>query len=125
MRVDLLVWTRRLMALVFLAGLAAIIAAVFILVRQSEGVPPMPIFTGLVAAVALVLLAGASLALVSIAGAARRGANALERLAQQGVKPAPSHPFSASPLREAEEAGQAEATVKPPRPAGKKLVAER
>lgn len=124
MRVDLLVWAGRLMALVFLAGLAAIIAAVVILVRQSEGVPPMPIFAGLIAAVALVLLAGASLALISIAAAARRSAAALERMAGQSVKPAP-RPFSASPMREAEEERGAEASAKPPRPAGKKLVAER
>lgn len=79
-----MIWIQRLVVVVFLAGLAALVVAVVLLIRQSEGVPPMPIFAGLLGAAVLILLAGASLALISIAGSARRSADALQRMARLG-----------------------------------------
>lgn len=128
MRANAMIWIQRLVAMVFLAGLAALVAAVIILVRQSEGVPPMPIYAGLLGAVALILLAGGCLALISIAGSAKRGADALQRIAGQGRS-------STASVGDAETGPQGQdrqpvsETVDdpalPPRPQGKKLVATR
>lgn len=135
MRADLMTWVQRLVAVVFLIGLAALVAAILTLVRQSEGVPPLPVYAGLVGMTALILLAGACLALISIALSARRGAEALRRLAaqQQGSGPAPaaSRVFSTTPLRELarepapEPEPAAVAQPLPARPGGRRLVAER
>lgn len=153
MRADLMVWVQRLVGLVFVIGLVALVAAVATILRQAEGVPPMPIYAGLIGAVALILLAGACLALISIAVSAKRGAEALSRLSSQGAVPtvagkrpamvqqadaaaamiSAARPFSANPIREqvkapAEPDPEPAATVtpaRPQRPAGRTLVAER
>ncbi len=80
MRGDVIQWMGRLVAAVFGLGVLALLGAVVVLVRQAEGVPPWPILLGLVGLVALILLAGACLALISIAVSARRGVDALQRL---------------------------------------------
>lgn len=145
MRADLMVWVQRLVGLVFVTGLVALVAVVVMLVRQAEGVPPMPIFMGLLGTVALILLAGACMGLISLAISARRGADALGRIAAPGhAAPAvaapvsaaqPQRPFSAAPLQQAqpetaepEDQPQVSGPVAPPRPArpaGRRLVAER
>lgn len=123
MRVDLMTWVQRCVAGVFLVGSTALVAGVVSLVRQSEGVPPLPVYAGLVGLSALILLAGGCLALISIAISARRGAEALHRMAAQGgsAGSGASRVFSASPLREVAN----EAPARPARPSGRSLVAER
>lgn len=132
MRTDLMGWIQRLVGVVFVVGLVALFAAVFMLVRQAEGVPPLPIYAGLIAAVALILVAGACLALISIAASARRGANALQSLAERGGAgvpvAGPARPFTPSPLRDATHEPEPETIATPQRPArpeGKRLVAKR
>lgn len=134
MRADLMGWVQRLVAMVFVIGLVALVAAVVMLVRQAEGVPPLPIYAGLVGAVALILLAGACLALMSIAASARRGANALQQMANRDglaatvAGPTPARPFTPSPMREAPTEAEPEAIAapqRPSRPEGKRLVATR
>ena len=140
MRADLMVWVQRLVGLVFATGLVALVAVVALLVRQSEGVPPMPIFMGLLGTAALILLAGACMGLISLAISARRGVDALTRLAAQGsagpvVTTGAQRPFSATPLQEVqtriedpEEQPDVTGPVapqRPSRPAGRRLVAER
>lgn len=133
MRTDLMGWIQRLVGTVFVIGLVALSAAVFMLVRQAEGVPPLPIYAGLIAAVALILVAGACLALISIAASARRGANALQVLADRGgagiSTAGPVRPFTPSPMiQEAPQEPEPEpvsAPQRPARPEGKKLVAKR
>ncbi len=142
MRADLMVWTQRLVAAVFLVGVFGLGATVVTLVRQAEGVPPLPVYVGLLGLVALLLLAGACMALISIAISARRGTEALRRLASQTVGAAPvagpvtgpvsggARPFSASPLREVAQQPEPDqdpvaAPARPARPSGRKLVAER
>lgn len=131
MRADLMVWTQRLVAVVFLVGLVALIAAVVRLATQSDVVPPLPIFAGVLGLVALLLLSGACMAMISIAISARRGADALHRLAAQGGSAAPAlggaRPFSASKLREVAKPAEdaAAAPARPARPSGRSLVAER
>ena len=145
MRADLMVWTQRLVAAVFLVGLVALIAAVVRLATQSDVVPPLPIYAAVLGLVTLLLLAGACMALISIAMSARKGAEALRRLAAQGASvarlPATPVPFSSTRLRQVAQA-QPEpapaghptsqpaaeppaAPARPPRPAGRNLVAER
>lgn len=97
-----MIWMQRLVALAFIAGLAALAVGVFAIVWEAEGIPPMPIFAGLIAALMLTLLAGACLALMSIAVSARRAAVALEQSAAQARRDAPEAP-----------------------PVGRRLVAER
>jgi hypothetical protein len=80
MRGDVMQWIGRLVAIVFGLGVLAVLGAVVTLVRQAEGVPPIPIFLGLLGLAVLILLAGACLALISIASSARHGAEALQRL---------------------------------------------
>lgn len=133
MRADMMTWVQRAVATVFLVGLAALVAAVVTLVGQAEGVPPLPVYTGLLGVVALILMAGACLALISLAISARRGVEALRRIAAQGgiaaPPPAPSRPFSSSPLPAAANQARAETAVaapeRPQRPSGRILVAER
>lgn len=134
MRADLMGWVQRLVGVVFVIGLVALVTAVVTLVRQAEGVPPLPIYAGLVGAVALILLAGACLALMSIAASARRGANALKQMASRDGLAAPvagptsARPFTPSPMREAPEEPEPEtisAPQRPTRPEGKRLVATR
>ena len=137
MRDDVMVWIGRLVMAVFVLGLLALVAAVVALVQRAEGVPPLPIFGGLFGAVVLILLAGACLALMSLAVSARRGVRALEALAA-GTKPeaeiqeqdaapevqpeAPMQgPFRAPGLGEA----AVTAPARPARPVGRVLVAER
>ncbi|MCF3973189.1 hypothetical protein [Paracoccus salsus] len=129
MRGDLMTWVQRLVGAVFLIGLVALGAAVFALVRQAEGTPPLPIYVGLLGAVLLILLAGACMAVISISISVRHGAEMLRRIAAQGggatASPSPGptpRPLSATPSRE--ETGSPEG-VAPARMGARKLVAER
>lgn len=119
-----MIWIQRLVAVVFLAGLVALVAGVVLVVRQAEGVPPMPIFAGLLGAAALILLAGASLALISIAGSAKRSADALQRLARPGG-PVTGPADSADPGPQPVAGERIDDAARPTRPQGKKLVATR
>jgi hypothetical protein len=135
MRADLMTWMQRLVGLVFVLSVLALIGAVVSLLRQGEGFPPLPIFVGVLGLCVLILLTGASMALISIAISARRGEASLRRLANQGpavsAKMQTARPFTAAPLREvvAEPEPQPEpeltAPARPARPAGRTLVAER
>lgn len=130
MRADMMTWVQRSVAAVFLVGLVALVAAVVSLVRHAQGVPPLPVYVGVVAVAVLILLAGACLALISIAISTRRGAEALRRLAAQtGVPaatpaPAATRVFSGASLREV-ATESASAPQRTQRPAGRTLVAER
>lgn len=134
MRGDVMQWIGRLVAVVFGLGVLAVLGAVVALVRQAEGVPPMPIFLGLLGLAVLILLAGACLALISIAVSARRGVEALRHLSapeapaevlpEEDDAPAPAAPqpemqgpFTPNGLRGA--------AVPPSRPSRRILVAER
>lgn len=142
MRADLMTWVQRLVGLVFVIGLIALSGAVFVQISQSEDIPPLSVFMGLVGLSVLILLAGACLSLISLAGSARRGADALQKLAWQagGISPAAvasatttsaaSRPFTTAPM--ADIATQPEpqpqgpvAPSRPLRPSGRRLVAER
>ncbi|MBK4216193.1 hypothetical protein JJJ17_09680 [Paracoccus caeni] len=137
MRADVMTWLQRLVAAVFVLGVLALLGVVVLLVRQSTGLPPLPIFAGLAALVALILLAGACLALLSIAVSASRGVEALNRLADQPAqsvsspKPVIARPFEGPSLREIAQSVEPEpqpamtAPTRPLRPAGRTLVAER
>lgn len=148
MRADVMTWIQRLVAVVFAIGVLALLGAVVVLVRQSTGLPPLPIFVGLAGLTALVLLAGACLALMSIAVSASRGVEALARLGAQTVAAQPlpeqpqtvpataqdriSRPFEGPSLREVAakpepqpEPAAMTAPTRPLRPAGRTLVAER
>lgn len=129
MRADLMTWVQRSVAAVFLVGLAALVAAIAALLRQSEGVPPLPVYLALVGLSALILLAGACLALISIAISARRGSDALHRMAAgQGTGIGAGRVFTTTPLREvAKEASPMPESgpARPSRPSGRPLVAER
>ena len=131
MKADVMVWVQRIVGAVFVIGVLALVGAIVTQVGQAEGIPPLPVFLGLLGIVLLILLSGCCLALVSVAISARRGAEALRRIAGQGgVSPlaAPARVFTPSPLREvaAEPQPQPEpAPARPSRPAGRTLVAER
>lgn len=127
MKADAMVWVQRIVGAVFAVGVLALIGAIVTQVGQAEGLPPLPIFVGLLGIVVLVLLAGACLALISVAISARRGADALRRIAGSGVAaPIPARVFSQPPLREVVSEPQPEpAPARPVRPAGRTLVAER
>lgn len=73
MRGDVMRWIGWLVAAVFGLGVIALIGAITMLVRAAEGVPPLPVFVGLMGLVVLILLAGACLALISIAVSLRQG----------------------------------------------------
>ena len=136
MRGDVMQWVGRLVAAVFGLGVLALLAAVVLLIRQAEGVPPWPILLGLVGLVALILLAGACLALISIAVSARRGVEVLRHLAGGAVAgdavagpevatPDPGAPAEPGPFT---QAGPPRAMTAPPRGAARPnrvLVAER
>ncbi len=119
-----MIWIQRLVVVVFLAGLAALIGGVALLLRQAEGVPPMPILAGLLGAAALILLAGASLALISIAGSAKRSADALQRIARSGNAVA-GLADSMDPGPQPIAGYTADDVMRPARPQGKKLIATR
>lgn len=129
MRGDAMVWVQRAVAVVFATGVIALIAMVVTLASRAETVPPMPIYMGLMGLVALILLAGACLGIISIAISARRGAEALTRLASKGahlplVGPATS-PFQGPSLREVAAEPQPEQhPARPPRPT-RSIVAQR
>ena len=133
MRADAMTWVQRAVGAVFLIGVLALAVLVAVQIRQAEGVPPLPVFVGVLGLVGLILLAGACLALISIAVSARRGADALRRLAagQGGAVAAPAkgavpRPFTAPPLQEmATQDPLPAAPARPARPAGRSLVAER
>ena len=72
MKVDAMVWVQRIMGAVFAVGVVALIGAIVTQVGQAEGLPPLPIFVGLLGIVVLILLSGACLALISLAISARR-----------------------------------------------------
>lgn len=129
MKTDAMVWVQRTVGAVFAVGVVALIGAIVGQVGQAEGLPPLPIFVGLLGVVTLILLSGACLALISLAISARRGADALRRLAGQGMAApvaAPARVFSQPPLREVVAEAQPEpAPTRPARPVGRILVAER
>lgn len=124
-----MVWVQRIVALVFVLGVVSLVGAIILQVGQAEGVPPLPVFLGLLGIVALILAAASCLALVSLAISARRGADALHRLsAHQGH--APARGFTAPPLSEASAHPDAAppavaSSDRPIRPAGRTLVASR
>ena len=97
-----MVWVQRIVGAVFAVGVVALIGAIVTQVGQAEGLPPLPIFVGLLGIVVLILLSGACLALISLAISARKVAEALRRIAGQG---------GVSPLA---------APASAPRPKGKK-----
>lgn len=124
MRGDVMKWVGRMVAMVFGLGVLALIGALAVLIGRSDGVPPLPVFGGLLALVMLILLAGACLALISLAVSARRALRLLEQDAPEAVpkdeaEPAPMQgpPFSPTGLAEV-------AAPRPARP-GRVLVAER
>lgn len=127
MRADAMTWVLRIVAAVFLIGLAGLVGAVASLLRYAQGVPPLPVYLGVVGIAALILLSGACLALLSIAISAGRGAEALRRMAavapvEPVSAPAPqAQVFSDSRLHEAAP----DAPARPMRPNGRRLVAER
>ena len=135
MKADLMTWVQRLVGLVFLIAVLALAGAIFVQVRQAEGIPPMPIFLGLLGLSVLILLAGACMALMSMAGSAKRSADALHRMARQGgglatapVAAATTRPFStpmAEVVADAPEPQRPVAPARPLRPSGRTLVAER
>lgn len=128
MKADAMIWVQRIVGAVFALGVAALIGAIVTQVGQAQGVPPLPVFLGLLGIVALILLSAACLALISLAITARRGVEAVQRLSAQPV-PAPARVFTAQPLREAARQPEAAAAHpgadRPLRPGGKTLVAER
>jgi hypothetical protein len=138
MRGNMMQWVGRLVAAVFLVGVVALTGAVVVLVRQAEGVPPLPVFIGLVGMAVLILFAGACLALISIAGSAQRSAEALRRMAIRGAElrpvgpavavpeaaPDPIGPFTPKGLHEVPKKSEP-ASTRPARPTGRSLVAER
>lgn len=129
MKADAMVWVQRIVGVVFTVGVVALIGAIVTQVGQAEGLPPLPIFVGLLGIVVLILLSGACLALISLAITARRGIKALERLPAQPASPPPARIFTAQPLRDAtrqpDAAALPAAPDRPVRPSGKTLVAER
>lgn len=134
MRGNVMQWVGRLVAAVFALGVVALAGAVVVLVRQAEGIPPWPVFIGVVGMVVLILLAGACLALISIAGSAQRSAEALRRMAIRGAELRPVTPVAeqADPMGPLTPTGSSEvfktaepASSRPARPTGRSLVAER
>lgn len=138
MRGDVMKWVGRLVAVVFLLGILSVVAGVVTMVRQGEGVPFLPVILGVTASGVLVLLAGACLAMISIAISARRGVAALQAMAAAGpvARPDPVAvaPDAAEPPVEEEAIGPftpnalretVAAPARPVRPAGRILVAER
>lgn len=129
MKADAMVWVQRIVGAVFAVGVVALIGAIVTQVGQAQGVPPLPVFLGLLGIVALILLSGACLALISLAISARKVAEALRRIAGQGAAvpvAAPARVFSQMPLREVVSEPQPEpAPGRPARPVGRTLVAER
>lgn len=123
-----MVWVQRIVGAVFAVGVAALIGAIVTQVGQAQGVPPLPVFLGLLGIVALILMSGICLALLSLAITARRGVEALQRVSIQ-PGPAPARVFTAQSLRDAtrqpESAASTQGADRPLRPGGKTLVAER
>lgn len=120
MKADAMVWVQRIVGVVFAVGVATLIGAIVTQVGEAQGVPPLPVFLGLLGIVGLILLSGTCLALVSLAITARRAAEALHRL--------PAPPVSASARVAAarpDAVVPADGADRPLRPAGKTLVAER
>lgn len=135
MRADAMTWVLRTVGAVFVVGALTLLALVVVQIRSSTGVPPLPVFVGILGLVALVLLSGACLALISLALSAQRGVVELRRIAAQGqgaALPAAARVFSPSPLQavvapkpEPEPEPAVTAPARPARPAGRNLVAER
>lgn len=130
MRADAMTWVLRAVGAVFVIGVLALSVLVVVQVRSAEGIPPLPVFAGLLGLVLLILLAGACLALISLAISARSGAESLRRLAATGhpagKAPAPAPKiFSTPPLQEIAKPEPDPVPARPARPAGRNLVAER
>lgn len=133
MRADAMTWVLRTVGSVFVIGVLALLALVTVQIRAATGIPPLPVMIGILGLVALILLAGACLALISLALSARSGVAELRRIAAQGGavgKPASARVFSPSPLQavaqpEPEPEPAITAPARPARPAGRNLVAER
>ena len=129
MRANAMIWMQRLVFAVFLAGFAALVAAVVLLVSRAEGLPPMPFLAGIMGAAALILLAGACLAMISVAVSAKRAAEALQRMARLGGSvPAPGNAEVEGKAQDGSKLTtdeQSEPRTTPHRPQGKRLVATR
>ena len=136
MRADGMQWIGRLVAAVFALGVLALVGGIAVQLNQAEGVPPLPVFLGVVGLAVLILMAGACLALISMASSARQGAEALRRMSLRGgelraVGPATEAPAFFTPTNFAEPQPQSQqapakpAPIRPARPAGRSLVAER
>ncbi len=133
MRADAMTWVLRTVGAVFAIGVLALLGVVAVQVRASTGVPPLPVLVGVLGLVVLILLAGACLALISLALSARRGVAELRRIAGQGgpIAATPNRVFSPSPLQpvariEPETQPAAiTAPARPARPVSRNLVAER
>lgn len=97
MKSDAMIWVQRIVAAVFALGLVSLVGAIVTQVGQAEGLPPLPIFLGLLGIVTLILLAGACLALISLAISARGGADALRRMAGQPQAVAAATALAAPP----------------------------
>lgn len=121
-----MVWVQRIVGGVFAAGVVALIGAIVTQVGPNQGIPPLPVFLGVLGIVVLILLSGTCLALISLAITLRRGVEMLHRLPVQAT---PARIFTAQPLheaaRQADAASAPKALDRPFRPAGKTLVAER
>ncbi len=107
MRADGMQWIGRLVAAVFALGVLALVGGIAVQLHQAEGVPPLPVFLGVVGLAVLILMAGACLALISMASSARQGAEALRRMSLRGgelraVGPATEAPAPFTPTNFAE-----------------------
>lgn len=135
MRADLMTWMQRLIAMVFVIGIAAILGAGAILVQRGEGVAPLPVLVTIIGLVALVLVASACLSLASIAMSARQGGEALRTMARSQAGPAArapgggSPPFSDTGIARQDGNPAAAANIgspsRPERPRSRSLIAER
>lgn len=125
MTADAMVWVQRTLGAVFVLGVVALVGAIVSQVGQAEGIPPLPVFLGVLGIVVLVLVSGACLALISLAISARRGLAMLQALSARPVAGAgAARIVPARPMHEPSQKDNAPAE-RPLRPAGRTLVAER
>lgn len=134
MRADAMTWVFRTVGAVFVIGVLTLLALVIVQIRSATGIPPLPVFVGVLGIVGLILLAGACLALISLALSARRGVVELRRIAASAgtaaIAPVATRVFTPSSLPELakpepEPEPAITAPARPARPAGRNLVAER
>ncbi|MDO5648472.1 hypothetical protein [Paracoccus sp. (in: a-proteobacteria)] len=111
-----MIWVQRLVAVVFAVGVVTLAVFYGGIAWRAEGVPTMPIFMGLMGVIVLILLAGACLAMISVAQSARRAADALQRMARQG---------GALPVQTDSVVPFSDSGLATPKPTTRRLVAER